>query len=261
MEEYRNYSIKYVVISLLIGTIILILFLMPTIPTVAQNQQSSWISASIAGPTVNSVGLGQANQGQTSAQPAPGFFPFSSLLKSSNNLSGDPVLTILNVEGSPHVYRIINGLKHAIPNQEIFFSYGYNLKMIQNVTAQELAKYPTARLFMVQESDEAKDQTVYYLTDGGMLRPILNDKVFYSYGDRKEDVVVINQKEFNFYPRNQYIFVERPKLNREVYQITRGIKRYLTPVAVQRLNLKESDIVPVNQIEFDEYPEGEPVIF
>ncbi len=89
----------------------------------------------------------------------------------------------------------------------------------------------------------------------------MNDKVFYSYGDRKEDVISINQKEFNYYPRNQFIYVERPKISREVYQITGGLKRYLTPVAVKRMNLLENEIAPVNQIEFDAYPEGEPVIF
>ena len=126
---------------------------------------------------------------------------------------------------------------------------------------KELDTYPLARLFIVEGDKNLENPSVYYLTEERMLRPILNDKVFYSYGNRKEDVITINQKEFNYYPRNQFIFVERPKLDRDIYQISGGIKRYLTPVAVKRMELKEREIAPVNQFEFDEYPEGEPVIF
>ena len=99
------------------------------------------------------------------------------------------------------------------------------------------------------------------MTDNGMIREMLNDRVFYSYGNRKEDIITINQKEFNYYPRVQYVYLERPIIDRSIYQITGGIKRYLTPVAVRRMNLGENEIAPINQIEFDTYPEGESVIF
>ena len=270
-EESSVNPIKYVVIFLLIGAIILALFLLPLAPSTAQNKQAQGsFGAALAGNTVCSAGLGcdlstQSGSGGSSGSgqqsQSMGLFSLSGLFGSSENLAGDPVLTIVNVEGQEEVYRIINGMKHSIPTTEIFYSYGFTANMIQKVTLAELAQYPTARLFTVESLEEEKNPIIYYLTEGGMLRPILNDKVFYSYGDRKEDVIVINQKEFNYYPRNQFIFVERPEINREVYQITGGIKRYLTPVTVERMNLKESEIAPVNQIEFDEYPDGEPIIF
>lgn len=269
-EESSINPIKYIVIILLIGAIILALFLLPLLATKAQNQKGS-LGAALAGNTVCSAGLGcnlstqksGSNDGGSSQQGSSGGL-FGGLFGSSPSLSGDPILTIVNVEGSTEVYRIINGLKHSIPTTEIFYSYGLNLNMVQKITSQELDKYPTAHLFMLETDSNDKDienPTIYYLTEGGMLRPILNDKVFYSYGDRKEDVITINKKEFNYYPRNQYIYLERPQINREIYQITGGIKRYVTPVAVKRLDLKESDIAPVNQFEFDEYPDGEAVIF
>lgn len=269
MEETSVNPIKYVVILALLGMIVLALFLLPLAPTKAQNKGS--FSAALAGGTLCSAGLGcDSYQSQSTASPkdsnesqAPGLFPFSGLFGGSGNesLAGDPVISIVNVEGQNSVFRITNGLKHSIPTTEIFYSYGFNLKMVQKITTQELNKYPDARLFMVKGNEEEKDQVIYYLTDGGILRPMLNDKVFYSYGNRKEDVITINRKEFNYYPRNQFVFVERPQINREIYQITGGIKRYLTPVAVKRMNLREEEIAPINQIEFDEYPMGEPVIF
>lgn len=258
MEESSINPIKYVVIFGLLGLIVLALFLLPLALTKAQGQQKPGsFAASLTGNTMCSAGLGCDQPTQV-----PSLLPFSGLFGGNTpNLSGDPVITVVNTEGQTTVYRIINGLKHSIPTTEIFYSYGLNLDMVQKISSQELAKYPTARLFMVAGTEEEENPTVYYLTEGGMLRPILNDEVFYSYGNRKEDVITINAKELNYYPRNQYVFIERPKLNREVYQITGGIKRYLTPVAVKRMNLSEYEIAPINQIEFDAYPDGEPVIF
>ncbi len=267
MEESSINPIKYVVILGLIFVIIAGLFLLPLIAIKAQTNSS--FSQSIAGSTICSAGLG-CNQPKTSGQTgqtsqttqsaSTNILPFNLFGGGSDTGSkaGAPVLTIVNVEGDTAVYRIINGLKHSIPTTQIFYSYNLTLDMVQKVTPEELAQYPTARLFQV-EGDDTK--TVYYLTDNGMVRPILNDKVFYSYGDRKEDIITINQKEFNYYPRDQYIFVERPTVDREIYQITGGVKRYLTPVAVKRMNLKESEIAPINQTEFDAYPDGESIIF
>lgn len=270
MDDTSINPVKYVVIFALLGMIVLALFLLPLAPSKAQNQTNKGsFGAAIAGNTVCSAGLGcDQNQSSTSgdaSQPAqaPGIFPFSGLFggSGSESLAGDPVLTVVNVDGQTAVYRIINGRKHSLPTTEIFYSYGLTLKMVQTISARELTKYPTARLFVVESAEEEENPTVYYLTEGGMLRPILNDKVFYSYGNRKEDVITIDQKEFNYYPRNQFIFVEMPQLNREIYQITGGIKRYLTPVAVKRMNLSEQEIAPVNQIELDEYPMGESILF
>ncbi len=266
-EESSINPIKYVVIFGLLGLIVLALFLLPLSSTKAQNQQKQGsLGASLAGNTICSAGLGceqSQNAGSNSGQSTtPSLLPFSGLFGGgAPNLAGDPVITVVNTDGQTAVYRIMNGLKHSIPTTEIFYSYGLNLDMVQKISSQELSRYPIARLFIVAGTEEDENPTIYYLTEGGMLRPMLNDEVFYSYGNRKEDVITINLKEFNYYPRNQYIYVERPKINREIYQITGGIKRYLTPVAVKRMNLSEYEIAPVGQTEFDAYPDGEPVIF
>lgn len=268
METYEVSPVKYVVILLLILAIFLGLIFLPLSAGKAQTGSSNTsqtkpasFTDSITANTLCGAGLGCEQAQNSSSQSSPNLL--SGLFGGSSGPNFDPKISVVNIKGQTAVYRIIDGKKHSIPTTEIFYSYGFDPDIVQNITQDELNRYPLARLFIVEglEEDEDKEPTIYYLTDGEMLRPILNDKVFYSYGDRKEDVITINQKEFNYYPRNQYIFVEMPKLNRDIYQITGGIKRYLTPVAVQRLDLKENEIAPVNQIEFEEYPEGEAIIF
>lgn len=263
MDKTSVNPIKYAVILLLLIFVVAALFFLPLVLTQAQSQQNSTkpgsFSESLSANTICSIGLGGCDTAAQKQQNSSGIF--SGIFGSSkSNAEPDPIITVVNVPGEGAVYRIINGKKHSIPTTEIFYSYGFDLSIIQSISSQELYKYPLARLFML-EGEETENKTIYYLTDGGMIRPILNDKVFFSYGNRKEDVVTINPKELNFYPRNQFIFIERPKVDRDIYQISGGVKKYLTPVAIQRMHLKEYEIAPVNQVEFDEYPTGESVIF
>lgn len=269
MYEETSYTGKYVVIGLLLVGVFLGLIFLPLALTKAQTNQSTStaskpasFSDSLSANTLCSAGLGceqaQAQQAQSSGGLFGGIFGGSS---GSAAPDFDPIISVVNVEGQTAVYRIIDGKKHSIPTTEIFYSYGFDLNIVQSISQEELNNYPLARLFIVESDDEEETPVVYYLTEGGMIRPMLNDTVFYSYGNRKEDVITINQKELNYYPRNQFVYVERPKLDRDVYQISGGIKRYLTPVAVKRMGLMENEIAPINQFEFDEYPEGEPVIF
>lgn len=265
MGESSSNSIKYAVIVFLLVFIVAGLFFLPLILSRAQSQQNSYkpgiFSESLTANTICSAGLGgcerasQNGNGQDSGSLFSGIFGLS-----GGKAEPDPIITVVNVAGQTAVYRIINGKKHSIPTEEIFNSYGFDLDIVQKISQEEFNKYPLARLFMLA-GEKVEDKTVYYLTDEGTIRPILNDKIFYSYGNRKEDVIFINQKELNYYPRNQFIFIERPQIDRDIYQISGGIKRYLTPVAVQRMNIREDEVAPVNQIEFDEYPTGEPVIF
>ena len=266
MEESNITPIKYAIIGLLIWAIFVGLLFLPLSSGKAQNGQTTAVvkakpvsfSDAITANTLCSAGLGDCSAVQTKEAQGPGGSLFGSIFQVSSKPQADPIISVVNVPGQTAVYRIINGQKHSIPTTEIFESYGFSLEIVQEIAVKELANYPLARLFLV-EGDES--QQIYYLNESGMIRPVLNDKVFYSYGDRKEDIITINQKEFNYYPRNQFVFLERPKLNREIYQITGGVKRYLTPVAVKRMNLSEYEIAPVNQTEFDAYPDGEPVIF
>lgn len=170
----------------------------------------------------------------------------------SKNKKGDIVL--VRVVGQPEVYEIIGGKRHFIPTKDIFYDYGFRDELIQNITAEELDRYPRMKLVKMEGNKKT-----YYLTEEQMLRPIPNEKVFDSYGNREEDIIMISKKEFNFYPQNQFVFLEKP-LRRDVFQIVKGKKRYLTPLAVQRMKLRDIDVAPVNEVEMAYYKTGSPII-
>ncbi|OGN16757.1 MAG: hypothetical protein A3C88_00110 [Candidatus Yanofskybacteria bacterium RIFCSPHIGHO2_02_FULL_50_12] len=200
-----------------------------------------------------------------------GFNIFSSKAKATD--SSDPVLTaaiasagvkniagrqitLVKAPGTSGIYQLLNGRKHAFPTLGIFYDYGYKLDMVETISQQQIDKYPRAYLLRVN-----KKKTIYYLTETGMVRPMPDEKkVFNSYGDRKEDVVDISEKEFNFYPVNQFVYLEHP-LNRDVFQVTSEGKRYLTPMAIARMRITEDQVAPINQIEFDWYMTLAPVIY
>jgi hypothetical protein len=197
---------------------------------------------------------------QTTAQTDTGGFSLNIFdwLFGSSASSYDPVISIVQVPGTDEVYRIVSGQKHLIPTNDIFLSYGYSSRIIKPMTAADLARYPFARLFQVTGDESG---VVYYLTDNGSIRPMLNDDVFFSYGNRKEDIILITQKEFNFYPRNQFVYVNAPYENRDVFQIVGGVKRFVTPMALKRMKIKDFEVMPINITEFDAYPPSAPIIF
>ena len=170
--------------------------------------------------------------------------------------AGSSLVSLVRVPGQTEIYEIIGGKKHLIPTIDIFYNYGFKLEMIEDITARNLAKYPRVKLLMLAGN---KNNT-YYLTDGGMIRLIPDKNVSESYGDRDEDIIEVSKKEFNFYPRNQFVFLENP-LNRDVFQIVNGAKRYLTPMAVRRMNVADEQIAPVNQIELTYYKTGKPIVY
>lgn len=163
-------------------------------------------------------------------------------------------ITLVQVPGDVNIYALVAGQKHLIPTFTIFIAYGYTMAMVQPITHQQLDKYPRADLVKVHGSSK-----LYYLTEGNMTRLIPNQKIFDSYGDRKENVIEISAKEFNYYPVNQYVYQENP-LNRDVFQLTSNGKRYLTPMAVYRLQLREDQVAPINQAELDYYKTLAPIL-
>ena len=170
------------------------------------------------------------------------------------DLSGQKI-NLVSVPNSQEIYGLVNGQKHVFPSLAIFYDYGYKLGMVQPIDQIQLDKYPRAHLVKVKGST-----TVYYLTEGGLVRPINNPKkIMDIYGDRNEDIITISRKEFNFYPTNQYVYQESP-LNLDVFQITANGKRYLTPMSVTRLNIHPDQIAPVSKAELDSYKTLAPLI-
>lgn len=161
------------------------------------------------------------------------------------------------LKADERVYEIIGGKKHLIPSLDVFMDYGFKPQDVQFISQQELDKYAKVRLIQLQGD---KTKTIYYITDSGLLRRVLNQEVFESYGGRTSDVVMVSTKELNFYPENKYINLAGA-FNGDIYLVDDGSKKYLTPMAVKRLGVQISQVSPVNEMEFNAYKIGKPVIF
>lgn len=163
----------------------------------------------------------------------------------------------LGLSTSDAIFEIIKGQKHFIPTTDIFFDYGFNLSAVQNVTLKDLELFPRAKLVNIYKDKKRN----YYITEGYMIRLIPNKHVFESYGDREEDIITISKKEFNFYPRNQFVFLENP-LSADVFQIVNdGSKRYIVPQVMKRLRMNLEQIAPINQVQLDAYQNNLPIIY
>jgi hypothetical protein len=172
----------------------------------------------------------------------------------ANGVSLRPTIGLKSNEA---IFEIIKGQRHFIPTIDIFFDYGFDLSSVQDISIYDLYKFPRTKLVKVQ----GNSKEVYYITEGNMIRLCLNEEILKSYGDRQEDIITISKKEFSFYPRNQYIFLENP-LSRDIFQISiDGVKRYVVPQVVQRLRIRSDQVAPVNKQEFDSYKYGPPIIF
>jgi hypothetical protein len=170
--------------------------------------------------------------------------------------AGSGSVNLVRVKGWSEIYEIVGGKKHLIPTMDIFYDYGFKIEWVQDITQKQLDKFSRIKLMQVV-GDKKK---TYYFTEGGMIRLTPDKNVFSSYGDREEDVIVISKKEFNYYPQNQFVFLENP-LNRDVFQIVQGkTKRYITPQAVKRMRIDFEQIAPINQIELAAYKTDKPII-
>lgn len=168
---------------------------------------------------------------------------------------GDSV-NLVRAKDQEEIYEIVGGKKHLIPTMDIFYDYGFKLEWVQDITQKQLDKFPRVKLMQVI-GDKKK---IYYFTEGGMIRLTSNKNVLNSYGDREEDIIIISKKEFNFYPQNQFVFLENP-LNRDVYQLVNGkTKRYMTQSAVKRMKIDSEQIAPINQTELATYKTDKPIV-
>lgn len=102
----------------------------------------------------------------------------------------------------------------------------------------------------------AGDPTVYWVTPWNAKMPILSAEVFYSYGSKWEQVQTISQEALDDLDDVEYI---KLKGNARVYKIDGAVKRYVYPVAAQRLNIDPAKVVTINETEFYSYRTGKAI--
>ncbi len=159
---------------------------------------------------------------------------------------------LISVKGDNKIYQIVNGKRHWIPTPEILQNYRLDTDPVLEVSYEIFKSYPRAKLVRVGASPD-----IYYLTENWMKRKIPNMDVFYSYGNRLQDVIQISQKELDWYPENRLIKYDN---DYRVYYLKDGVKHWIKSVkAFRRHNFSWQEIAPVNWQEFNAYPTGSPI--
>src|SRR3989344_7532248 len=161
---------------------------------------------------------------------------------------------LIKTADTSDVYAITKGKKHWIPTPAVFNSYpGYKWGNIQIISQADLDKYPRVKHIKL-----ANTSKVYYTTESGLKRHVLNSEVFLSYGNKWEDIIEVNQTELNAYNDSELI---RLMGDYKVYKIENNQKRWIETAEIfNQLGFDWSKIAPVNQTEFYGYFTGGPII-
>ena len=161
----------------------------------------------------------------------------------------ETVAELLRAIGHYKVYRIIDGKQLWIPTVSAFNAQGLKWEDVQEVSQTEVNQYPRAKLLQA-----TGDPKVYYITESGLKRHLINPQVFTSYNNKWEDIVQVTPAELNSYSDNILI---KAQGDYKVYKIEDNKKRWIkTNEAFNRLNYDWSKIAPVNTTEINAYPIG-----
>ncbi|PIY75286.1 MAG: hypothetical protein COY85_00655, partial [Candidatus Portnoybacteria bacterium CG_4_10_14_0_8_um_filter_40_50] len=169
---------------------------------------------------------------------------YSDYLQAASNL--------LRAIGQERVYKVVNGKLLWVPTISAFNAQGLKWSDIQSVPESEINNYQKAKLLKA-----AGDQKIYYITNSGLKRHILNEQVFNSYNNKWNDVVSVSGTELNAYPDNNLIKQEG---DNKVYKLESGQKRWIkTAEAFNRLKYDWNKVAPANATEVNAYQEGTPI--
>lgn len=160
--------------------------------------------------------------------------------------------TLLRVDGDYKIYRIIGGKRLWIPTVAAFNAQGLKWNDTQQINTAALNGYERAKLLRIDGGSR-----VYYITEAGYKRHIINPQVFLSYGNKWEDIIDVSFETLNSYPDNPLI---RGQGDYKVYKLENGQKRWIKSAeAFNKLGLDWSNIAPINSMEFNAYPAEAPI--
>lgn len=111
-----------------------------------------------------------------------------------------PRVKLVKLAKSPVIYYLTEGgLKRAIPNENVFRSYGNSFDDVVVINATELNAYPANVLIKLESRPKV------YLLENGLKRWIKTTAVFNQRGYRWQDIAPVNQTELNSYPEGAAI--------------------------------------------------------
>ena len=106
---------------------------------------------------------------------------------------------------SKGVYRVENGAKRAFPNEITFLSYLYKWSEVLSISSTELNLIPngTNMPYNVHFRNGhlvSSPSGGMYIVDNGTKRPFPNEAIFFSYGYKYSDALIISVAELDFLP-------------------------------------------------------------
>jgi len=175
---------------------------------------------------------------------------------SRQELEGVPEIKLIKTTGDPSLYYTDNSQKRILKSDEVLASYGLSREDAFTVEQEEIDAYPTARLLK-----RADDEKVFYITNTGTSRHIPSAQVFESYGNKWYNIVTVTHEDLVGYPINSAI---KLRDTNKVYWLVAGKtttkKHWVASAdAFNRLGIRWDQIAPVNSVEFNTYPEGDPI--
>lgn len=102
---------------------------------------------------------------------------------------------LIKAPDNPAVYAVLGNQKYKIPNEKIFLSYGFKWEDIKTASSKGIDSYSNIKLIKTEN-----DPTVYYINSKKNLKKAhATAAVFLDYGNKWEDIVIINEATLNFY--------------------------------------------------------------
>jgi hypothetical protein len=157
---------------------------------------------------------------------------------------------LLRAVGHNRVYRVVNEKVLWVPTVSAFNAQGLKWDSIEEASDNELKKYPKIKLIKEKGNDR-----IFYVTNLGMKKHIINTEVFNSYNNKHSDIVEVSPEVISsFYTANLF----KDKNGNKIYKIEGNEKRWIkTAEAFKKMKYDWSKVVPANKTELDAYQDGE----
>ncbi len=161
--------------------------------------------------------------------------------------------SLLKAVGNPKVYLIVSGKKILIPNISAFQLLGLKWSNLREVKQTELNKYSRAKFIKAKDKPQ-----VYYITQSGLKRHIINPDVFVSYpGNKWSDILEVPPVILDIYPNNVLIKKEGSS---KVYFIKGNKKHWIpSPEVFNNHHFDWQGIASVNETEINAYETSSPL--
>lgn len=159
---------------------------------------------------------------------------------------------LLRAVGHNRIYRVINGRILWVPTVSAFNAQGLKWEDVQSTNETDVNKYPKVKLIKAKGDDR-----IFYVTDSGMKKHIINGEVFNSYNNKHSDVIEVSPEVISsFYTVDLF----KDQNGNKIYKIEGNEKKWIkTAEAFRRHNFDWNKIVPANDVELNAYTNGENI--